>query len=297
LKNKLLIAMAISTLILVSSVIAEELPNAGILPDSPLYPVKILFEKVHVWLTFNSEAKTKLTLHYAGERLSELNETIRMGKWQYVEKLKEEYENDINETEVEMNKTFGLGRNATALAEHVCNMTYKHILVLQVVLEKAPESAKKGLERAINASINGHENCLGRLEEALNETNDTAGKFNCTTDNQCANITAKCPTTSGYQMNCFIPENRTSGFCKCQATWKKTMVNCTDDSGCKELVCPMVLGNDTGICLNGRCACGAKWQLRNMTEWKERFGEEYNSTIENIQEKIKAQFETQKKRH
>lgn len=291
-KKKLLMAVAISAMILVNAAIAEELPNPGILPDSPFYPVKRFVENVKLWFTFDPEAKANFQSFLADERLAELNETIAKGQYQYVQGIENDYENNINETGTEMNRTFGLGRNATALAEHVCNMTYKHIDVLQRVLERAPESARKGLERAMNASINGHENCLGRLEESLNETNETLRRFGCTSDAACAELNIRCPASLGYQTGCFIPENRTVGFCRCIASWKKNVVNCTDDSDCNGIVCPMVVGNDTAVCLNNTCACGGRWQLINATEWRERFGEEYTNITEHVEEITRSQMET-----
>jgi hypothetical protein len=289
--SKILLAGILVTVIFVHLVAAEELPSPGILPDNPIYPVKTFLEKVRLWLTFDPEARARFHAFLAEQRLSELNETIRMGKLEYVEKLKGDYEKEMNETVSEMNRTFGLGRNATALAEHVCNVTYKHVAVLERVLERAPEAAREGIERAVNASIKGYENCEERLEKILNETNESIKRFSCTSDVECLNLTIKCPAFLGNRISCFIPENRTTGFCRCEVEWKKVARNCTDDSECKELVCPMVLGNDTPVCLNGRCVCGAKWQLRNRTEWKERFGEEYSNVTESIQEIVRQKVE------
>jgi len=292
--GKVFLISILAIALLSKLVVAEELPSPGLLPDNPFYPVKTFFEKVRLWLTFDSEARARFHAFLAEQRLSELNETIRIGKLEHVEKLKEDYESEVNETEIEMNRTFNLGRNVTALAEHVCNVTYKHIIVLERVLEGAPEPARKGIEGAINASIKGHENCLNRLERVLNETNETAKRFSCASDAECVNLTIKCPASLGYQITCFIPENRTIGFCRCQVEWERRAMNCTDDSECKGIFCPMVVGNDTPVCLNNMCVCGAKWQLRNRTEWKERFGEEYSSMAEEVQEMVRQRIEARR---
>lgn len=288
--NKLLI-VGLMILLFSSPVMAQGPVKPWLLPDNPFYPLQRAIERIQLMLTFDPEDKARLHLQFAERRLAELNETLAKNQTRYVEKLKIDYDDEINETENEMNRTIGLGRNVTALAEHVCNMTYKHILVLQKVLAKAPEPAKIGIERAINASVRGHENCLGRLEKILNETNETVRKFNCTVDAECLNLTVKCPAALGYQISCFIPENRTVGFCRCQATWKKHVINCTDDAGCRGLVCPMVVGNDTAICLNNKCVCGARWQLTNRTEWRERFGEEWTNQTGQIQQQIRMHIE------
>ncbi|MEM5878894.1 MAG: DUF5667 domain-containing protein [Candidatus Aenigmatarchaeota archaeon] len=295
-ENKILITIAISTLLLINTVTAEELPNPGILPDHPFYPVKTFFERVRLWLTFDPEARARFHAFLAEQRLAELNATLAQGKWQYAERLRYEYERELGEVDDETNRTFGLGRNATVLLEHVCNVTYKHIAVLERVLSKAPEAARLGLERAINASIRGHEKCLERVEELLNRTNETLSRRSCTSDEDCTGLNVWCPLRLDRELRCFIPPNRTTGICMCLPTWNRTRMNCSDDAECRGLICPMVLGNDTPICLSGFCICGAKWQIRNRTEWRERFGEELDNITEAIQARIRERVEAEIRR-
>lgn len=270
---------------------AEELPQPGWLPDNPLYIIKRIGENVKLWLTFDPATKANLRLEIAATRLAELNATIESGKLQYVEKLREEYEWEINETEKEFNVTLGLGRNETALAEHICNMTYKHVTVLQRVLEKAPESAKLTIEGVINASVERHENCIENILDKINKTEESFKWKNCTSDAECLNLNITCPAFLERNITCYIPANQTEGTCLCLAKWKLKILNCTADSECRDTVCPMILDNDTAICLNGNCSCGTKWQLRNRTEWMERFGETLTEKIEGIQEKINEKIQ------
>jgi len=293
LKNKLLISLLISSVLLTTIATAKDLPNPGILPDHPFYPLKTFLEKVRLWLTFDSEARARFHAFLAEQRLAELNATLAQGKWRYVERLRYEYEKELEEADEETNKVFGVGKNVTALLEHVCNVTYKHIAVLERVLSKAPETARPGLERAINASIKAHERCLERVEEVLKRINETLSKRSCSSDEDCEKLGVWCPLKFGRNLRCFIPPNKTIGICMCLPAWNRTRMNCTDDSECRSLICPMILGNDTAICLNGLCACGAKWQLRNRTEWRERFGEEFNNITEAVQAKIRERVEAE----
>ena len=285
--KKALVSIAVLAIFLANMVFAEELPSPGILPDHPLYPVKTFFEKVRLWLTFDPVARARFHAFLAEQRLAELNATLSQGKYQHALRLREEYERELSESENEREKAFGLGRNATVLLEHVCNMTYKHITVLQRVLSRAPEAARPGLERAINASIRGHERCLEKVEEILNKTNENLKKRSCMSDYDCLNIDVWCPLKLGRELRCFIPENKTTGICICLPKWNRTRINCTDDSECKGLICPGVLGNDTPVCLNEKCVCGARWEIRNRTELRERFGEEVREEIiERIKERV-----------
>lgn len=217
--SKFLAVFILSLLLFSSVAIAEELPKQRVAPGNPLYPLKKLYEKVQIWFAFSPEAKAALRLHYAQVRLSELNETIAKGKLQYAEKLKEDYENEINEAEKILKKTEALGRNVTALAEHVCNVTYKHVLVLERVWEKVPEQAKPAIEHAINISIEKHENCAERILTRINQTVERVKRFNCTADADCRNLF--CPQVLG--MDTPVCEE---GKCKCGGKWE--IVNKTE---------------------------------------------------------------------
>lgn len=48
------------------------LPSAGISPESPFYFLDLLGEKLQDFFTFNPEAKAKLQIEFAGERVSEI---------------------------------------------------------------------------------------------------------------------------------------------------------------------------------------------------------------------------------
>ncbi len=52
------------------------------------------------------------------------------------------------------------GRSTAELIEHVNAATAKHLAILEGVLEKAPESAKPALERALEKSVNGHKKAV-----------------------------------------------------------------------------------------------------------------------------------------
>jgi len=239
--NKLLIIAGLMILLFSSPVMAQELARPWLLPDNPFYPLQTAIERIQLMLTTDPESRARLHLQFAERRLVELNETIVRVKFQYALKLRTEYENEMNETEKEINRTVALGRNATVLAEHVSNVTYKHILVLERVLEKVPDQAKPAIEHVINVSIRGHERAVERILARINKTEEEVRRFNCTTD-----------------------------------------------ADCRHLFCPQVLGSDTPICEEGKCKCGGRWQIRNKTEWRERFGEELTNETERMQEKIKG---------
>lgn len=165
--------LSVMVLLLVTAIPAiaeeQELTNPGIGPDSWLYGLSRGIERLQLILTWNRAERAKLHLRFAEKRLAELKDTIERSKLQFVQELVRSHEAELNETESETNAEEGLGRDVTELAEHVSNATYKHILVLEDVLEEAPDKAKVAIEHAINASSKGHERAIKRIEKRMAE--------------------------------------------------------------------------------------------------------------------------------
>jgi hypothetical protein len=219
--NKLILAGLIA-LLLITSVTAQELAKPWLLPDNPFYPFQRVIERIQLMLTFDPEAKARLHLQFAERRLAELNEEIAKNQTQYMKGLYNDYEIEINETGKEVNATKGLGRNVTELAEHVSNATYKHVLVLERVLEKVPDQAKPSIEHAINVSINGHEQAVESIWGRINKTIEKVERNNCTTDDDCNNLI--CPQVLGGDTP--LCED---GKCRCGERGEK--------GGCPKILC------------------------------------------------------------
>jgi len=209
-------AVLLTTLILVCIIPVtsqEDLPESGTLPDSPFYPVKIFVEKVRVWITFDSEARAKIRLQHLDIRLAEMNEMIKRNKTEYVGGILRDFETEQNYFEADSNRTRALGRNITALAEYVSNVTYKHILILEKVLAKVPEQARPAIEHAINVSIRGHEQAVESILERINKTTEEVRKVNCTVDADCRHLF--CPQVLGSDTPVCEEEK-----CKCGGRWQ-----------------------------------------------------------------------------
>jgi hypothetical protein len=236
------------------------------------------------------ELAGKLASHFAEMEVRRAREMIRRGRIRLARRKMLRYKKFLSESELEMNRTEALGKNVTALVEHICNMTYKHIEVLESVLEEAPEEAKPAIELAINVSLKGHETCVERLLNLINKSEEEAKRIACTADAECEGV-VYCPPRLKFEVSCYIPPNETIGICRCLPKWKKMKpLECVSDADCRHLICPMVVGSDTPICEEGRCVCGAKWEIVNRTEWRERFREEFTNRTQERIEKIRKIF-------
>lgn len=143
------------------------LPDPGITPDNPFYGVKRGFEDIGLAFTFGEINRAQAHYNRAQTRLSEADAMIKKNKTDVAEELVQDYEEELNETEVEVEKAAAKGQNVTLLVEHVANMTSKHIAVLQRVYEQVSEQAKASIMKVIEKASDRE---LGILKHLENET-------------------------------------------------------------------------------------------------------------------------------
>ena len=139
--------------------------SPGLLPDRRFYGVKRWFERVHMFFTFDAAAKARLHTHFSEARLAEAKAMIQLGKPEWTEGLMEDYMKELNETHRCMQRQRQKGRPIMDLAEHMCNATDEHAVILSDLVDKVPEQAKPHIEHAINASSRGHIRALEEIEE------------------------------------------------------------------------------------------------------------------------------------
>lgn len=127
--------------------------SAGTLPDSPFYGLKRFGEGIQSFFTFDQIEKTKLKYRLAQLRLMEADAMASLNKTQLAGNALNEYEDDLNEAASDKERLSASGRNTTELADIVGNGTYRHILVLQNVYGKVPDSAKSAIMDAIEKTL------------------------------------------------------------------------------------------------------------------------------------------------
>ena len=155
----ILVVMALLMGILISPALAQENINVdtGITPDSPFYFVDNFWKSVRLTFTFNKIRKIERRMEFARERLAEAEQMSKENKVEAMERALERYEKQIQHAEEKIEKR-------TELADKVAEMTAKHLKILERVIDKAPENARAGLERALEASEKGHVRAIQILE-------------------------------------------------------------------------------------------------------------------------------------
>lgn len=128
------------------------LPYPGILPDNPLYGLKMLRDRVVAWFINDPLKKAEYDLLQADKRLNSGLFLIEQGKATLAESTFTEGERYMEEALNEAEKAQKAGKDINPLMSKLSLAALKHQEVLQEVLEKSPESAKKGLKEALDKS-------------------------------------------------------------------------------------------------------------------------------------------------
>lgn len=137
------------------------LAASGSLPGEPLYPVKRAAEAFRLSLTRRPASRSLLLISFAERRLEEVSRLCHEGD------CPEGLLSDLGEqTEVAADEIDRVsGGNRSELLEKMVLLTERQQNVLYEVLERAPKSARPGLERALERSSRGHEQARKALEQ------------------------------------------------------------------------------------------------------------------------------------
>jgi len=155
-----------------------EAETGGIGPDNPLYIFDTAFDKLQLWLTWNPEAKARLAIKIAEERLMEAKEMAKKNKTKEAEIAVAGYEEMLNETERALEAipedgsaeiSEGAAKKVAGIQAELQNLTLKALVVIQhvsqKVIAKAPEEAKPALQRAFER-VTQH---LQKVEQRMQE--------------------------------------------------------------------------------------------------------------------------------
>lgn len=170
-----LIAVGIATAVLVvpvlaaAQVTASTLPDPGTLPDSPFYFLKSWREQIQLFFTFSAEKKAEQYLHLAEVRLAEYQKMIEKGKEDVAKRTLEKYEEQLSRALAKAEELKEKGEEvADELKREAEETAARHLKVLEQNLDKVSESAKGGIERALEAS----KKQLEKLDDLFGEESD-----------------------------------------------------------------------------------------------------------------------------
>ena len=149
------------------------LPYPGILPGHPLFFLKSLRDRLVEFFINDPLKKAEYHLLLADKWLNSGLFLLEQGKTDLAEGAFTKGENYLEKALEEVEKAQKTGKDTSALMSKLSLATLKHQEVLTEVLGKVPDSAKKGLQNALEKSQKGIERVREiqkrKLEQRLQE--------------------------------------------------------------------------------------------------------------------------------
>lgn len=132
-----------------------DLPSPGLLPDSPVYFLKPLGEKIRGLFVFGEDSKALYALKLADKRLSETKALSDKGEDELATDTAEQAGKENENAQEHLAKAESEGKYVTAVVERLAANSARQQAVLTKVLEKVPEQAKAAIQRAMERSKRG----------------------------------------------------------------------------------------------------------------------------------------------
>ena len=147
--------------------------TAGTLPDSPLYWLTNLIQKIELALTFNPAQKASVVQQQALQNLAAAEAMEQNGKTNLAQKALTDYSNKISQAEAfltQVNKPNS--DTAQALETGLAQTSAKNIAVLSELLDKLPPQAAQKVALNIVRSLEKDVNQAKSNQDPSNKAND-----------------------------------------------------------------------------------------------------------------------------
>ncbi|OGM19235.1 hypothetical protein A2955_05135 [Candidatus Woesebacteria bacterium RIFCSPLOWO2_01_FULL_37_19] len=143
-----------------------QLPYAGkILPDSSLWPLKALRDKIWLAVTTNPSRKAELKLLFADKRLVSSKMLFDKGKPEIAFSVLTKAEKYLEEANIQAGVNEKNGSDTIDFITRLANASLKHYQVMEGLLEGAPEDAKPKIIEAQSYAKKVYEETRNKLNE------------------------------------------------------------------------------------------------------------------------------------
>lgn len=155
------------------SVLGEETINieyylaypGRVLPDSPLWPLKALRDRIWLWITTNPSRKAELKLLFADKRVSMSKILFEKEKpeigYSTLTKAEKYLEEAVNQEK--QNRAEGI--DTGEFLQRLAKASLKHAQIIEEILEIAPEDAKPQIIKTEDYAKKAYEDARNSLQE------------------------------------------------------------------------------------------------------------------------------------
>ena len=137
----------------------------GILPDHFLYPIKMIRDRIWLFLTTDNYKKAELMLKYADKRVWSASMLVDREKYDLAASTATKAEKYLQQAIEQEKIAREKGEDTKALLETLSQAALKHEEMLVIMKDQVPDSTKAVIESALSYPRDGYEEVMGRLKE------------------------------------------------------------------------------------------------------------------------------------
>ncbi len=141
------------------------LPYPGVLPDHFLWPVKVLRDKIWLFVTRDSAKRADILLLLADKRIGMGRELVRGGKAEVGVATVGKAEQYLQAAFDEQEKAKGRGADTTDILTRLAKASLKHMEEIENMIIVAPEDAKPVLNKILDQPKSVYEKAVHSLNE------------------------------------------------------------------------------------------------------------------------------------
>ena len=133
------------------------LPYPGILPDHPLYWLKMIRDRARLWLTKNPTQRFQRLLLYADKRVGAAEALVEGGQSSLGVSTATKAEKYLEQTANQFKELKSLDKATPELKDSFFKASLKHEQVLKTILEKVPDQEKPTIEQILEIPRHNYE--------------------------------------------------------------------------------------------------------------------------------------------
>ena len=184
----------------------NNLPNPGLLPDSPFYFLKRWGENIQTFFTIDDYQRAQLQLHFAQLRLAEAKAELQKNNTNLTDQMLADYNKDIQSVSAATEKLAQEGKETTGLISTIQKREETRLALLNNQLAKTTDPAeRKKIQNAINFTTRQSQTNINRLVHAVTHTPNYHPSANITVSGQITSISSPDFTVQ-------TPNNKTFTF-------------------------------------------------------------------------------------
>ena len=146
------------------------LPYPGLLPDHPLYWLKMVRDRVRLWLAFNQTKKAELLLLYADKRLGAAKALAEGNKVALAITTATKAETYLNQVLVQLESLDQEKEEVKALWQKASISALKHVEIISSLTLQVPDEAKATLSKMAAQTQELVRQAQGTIGNSENET-------------------------------------------------------------------------------------------------------------------------------